>query len=358
MTSRNRFMQTTHRIGRRAPLALVATTALVASTACLDEPADPFVVTGEGAVEGQLYLDQDRNGIFDPSAGDMVLPNVALEIRNRGTDETVPGTALSTSSEGRFTMASLPPGTHDLWADEATLPDGALLCRNPAPVSIYRFETTALQLAAEPVCLISIQEAKDGELGAFVNVQGIVTAAGDDIRGDYTYVQDGSAGIRVFSSSFADQVERGQRITMTATVAEFNDDLQFSSPALVSVDGDVGVPAPQPVTTGELAAAGPISNDPLQGRLVVVRGANLIRGFTSGGDRNGLLDDGSGTVEIRVESGVSSDNGDAILDALGMQVGGCYDVVGVVGNFRGTGQIFPRDTDDVTPVACTLGGDE
>jgi hypothetical protein len=350
-------MQITQRTGRQGPLVLAATAALLATTGCLDEPADPFVVTGEGAVEGQLYLDQDRNGVFDPAAGDLALSGVALEMRNRNSDDPVPFTSRITTSEGRFVMASLPPGTHDLWADETTLPEGALLCRNPAPVSVYRFETTSLQVAAEPVCLISIQEAKDGDQGAFVNVQGIVTAAGDDIRSDYTYVQDGSAGIRVFSSSFASSVERGQRVTLTATTAEFNNDLQLSSPTLVDVVDGVGVPAPQAVTTGEIQAAGPIPADPLQGRLVVVRGATLTRGFTSGGNRNGLLDDGTGTVEIRVESGISSDSGDAILDALGVQVGGCYDIVGVIGNFRGTAQIFPRDADDVTEVVCTTGGD-
>lgn len=352
-------MQTTRLSARRrAPALLGALSLILVGSACLDEPADPFVVTGEGAIEGQLYLDQDRNGVFDPGAGDLALSGVALEMRNRGTEQTVPGTAVSTGAEGRFQMASLPAGTHDLWANESTLPDGALLCRNPSPVSVYRFETASVQLAAEPVCLISIQEAKDGEQGAFVNVQGIVTAAGDDIRPDYTYVQDGSAGIRVFSSSFASSVERGQRVTLTATTAEFNNDLQLSSPTLVDVVDGVGVPAPEEVTTGEILAAGPIPNDPLQGRLVVIRGAELTRGFTSGGSRNGLLDDGTGTVEIRAERGVSPDNGDAILEALGVQVGGCYDVVGVVGNFRGTAQIFPRDADDVTEAACAAGGAE
>jgi hypothetical protein len=350
-------MQTTRSPGRRGGVVLLAVAAVLGSGACLDEPADPFVVTGEGAIEGQLYLDRDRNGVFDPSGGDLALSGVALEMRNRGTEQTVPGTAVSTGDEGRFQMASLPAGTHDLWADEATLPDGALLCRNPSPVSIYRFETASVQVVAEPVCLISIQEAKDGEIGAFVNVQGIVTAAGDDIRPDYTYVQDGSAGIRIFSSSFASSVERGQRVTLTATTGEFNNDLQLSSPTLVDAVDGVGVPVPQEVTTGEILAAGPIPTDPLQGRLVVIRGATLTRGFTSGGDRNGLVDDGTGTIEIRVERGISSDNGDAILDALGVQVGGCYDIVGVVGNFRGTAQIFPRDAGDVTAVACTTGGD-
>ncbi len=337
---------------RPAPALLLGVFALLFLLAgCSDDPAPPFTISGEGDIDGFLYLDNDRTGLFDPSDGDEPLAGVSLEVRERGTPRAFSGGQVTSGSDGRFTVSGLPPGTHDLWVDTGTLPEGALVCRNPLPVSIYRFEAAAVLLGAEPVCLISIQEAKESGPGTFVNVQGIVVTAGE-MRSDYTYVQDGTAGIRVFSGTFAGQVQNGDLVSLTGEVAVFNNDLQISGPSLAEVvEQGVAIPTPREVTTAEVSAAGPNNTDPLQGRLVVVRGAELLTAFVSGGNRNANINDGSGSTEIRVEGGISG-AGDAILTALGVQVGECYDIVGVMGNFNGTGQLFPRTAADVTPAEC------
>ncbi len=325
----------------------------LAMMACDADPAPPFVVEGTGSMDGFLFLDADRSGFFDPFAGDEPLAGVPFEVRDRGTSRVFGGGSGVTGSDGRFAVASLPPGTHDLWVDPAGLPEGALLCRNPLPVSVYLAESAEAMVAAEPVCLISIQEAKEAGTGAFVNVSGIVTSFPGQLRSQYTYIQDGSAGVRIFSAAIEGLgIEIGDRLTLTAEVGIFNNDLQFTSPGLEEIEPGVGAPTPQTTTTGAMAAAGPSPADPLQGRLVVVRAAQLQTNFTAGGNRNGLIDDGSGAMELRIEAALSP-AGDPIRERF--TVGNCYDVVGVVGNFNGTAQIFPRSFDDITEVACTGG---
>ena len=344
----------THSTSARALLVVaVLGGAGLGLAACDVDPAPVFQVEGTGSIDGFLYLDADRSGVFDPFAGDAPLAGVPFEVRDRGTTRVFGTGAGLTGNDGRFAAAGLPAGTHDLWIDPAGLPGGALLCRNPLPVSVYLGESAETLVAAEPVCLISIQEAKESGIGAFVNVSGIVTSFPGQLRSSYTYIQDGSAGVRVFSGLLEGQgIEIGDRITLTAEVGIFNDDFQFTNPGLESVDPGVGVPTPRTTTTGALAESGPTPTGPLQGRLVVVRGAELQTLFTSGGNRNARIDDGTGSVEMRIEAGLSA-AGSAINERF--TLGACYDVVGVVGNFRGTAQVFPRSFEDITEVACTGG---
>jgi DNA/RNA endonuclease YhcR with UshA esterase domain len=335
-----------------APLALLTALAL---SGCDVDPAPVFEIEGAGSIDGFLFLDADRSGVFDPFAGDTPLAGVPFEVRDRGTTRVFGAGSGVTGSDGRFAASGLPAGTHDLWIDPDGLPEGALLCRNPVPVSVYLSEAAETLVAAEPVCLITIQEAKEAGPGAFVNVSGIVTSFPGQLRGQYTYIQDGTAGVRVFSGLLEGQgIEVGDRLTLTAEVGLFNDDFQLTNPGLDNVEPGVGAPTPRTATTGVLAEAGPTPAAPLQGRLVVVRGARLVTLFTSGGNRNARIDDGSGPVEVRIEAGLSA-AGDAINDRFTLNA--CYDMVGVVGNFRGTAQVFPRSFDDITEVACTGGAE-
>ncbi len=337
----------------RKSLASFLVVGTLALSACDSDPAPLFQFDGAGEIDGFLFLDEGRTGFFDPFDGDRPLAGVPFEIRDRGTTRVFGSGAGLTGSDGRFAVSGLPVGTHDLWLDPAGLPEGALLCRNPRPVSIYMNEAAEALVAAEPVCLISIQEAKDAGIGAFVNVSGIVTSFPGQLRGQYTYIQDGSAGVRIFSALLEGQgIEVGDRLTLTGEMAIFNNDLQLVDPGLDEIEPGVGAPTPQTTTTGALAEAGPAPAHPLQGRLVVVRAAQLQTLFVTGGNRNAQINDGTGAMEVRIEAALSA-AGDAINERF--TVGACYDIIGVVGNFQGTAQVFPRSFDDITEVACSGG---
>lgn len=337
---------------RRAGAATFMTAALLIG-GCSDDPAPPFEIPGTGDVEGLLFLDANEDGLFDLSAGDRPLEGVRVIVRNRGSQEVLSGGTATTGAGGRFTVTGLPPGSHDLFFDEATIPEGVSVCRNPIPTTIYLNETRFEDVAARPACLITIAAAKQLALGEFVIVRGIVTSFPGQLRGGYTHIQDDETGIRLFESGLEGLgIEIGDLIEVGGTLAEFGGDFQLTGVSLREHIEDVENPIADPTTTAAIAAAGANPQASLGGRLVRVSAAELTRGFTSGGNRNALINDGSGTTELRIEGGLSNSGDETIRATLGLEIGRCYDIVGVVGAFGGAGQLFPRSADDFTEVAC------
>lgn len=339
-----------------------ATTALgcalaVAIAAC-DAPTTPppFEIEGAGSIEGRLFLDHDGSGFYDPAGEDVPLAGVRLAVLDRGTDRVLAG-PVTTDDQGRFAFETVKPGTHDLLvitSEDEPLPHGAVVCRNPTPVSVYRGEPQALDLAALDACLISVAEARETPLGEFVNIRGIVTSYPGQVQSSYVYVQDATAGIQFFTSALnAEGLEVGDLIDVSGVLDEFSSTKQLVDVQLNEiVERGVGAPAPEPTTTAEIMAEGPDMTGLLQGRLVQVSAARLETGFTTGGSRNAQIDDGSGTALVRVASGVVSGTGETILTELGLTVGNCYDITGLVGAFGSDGQLFPRSADDFQEVPC------
>lgn len=335
---------------RRSRAATAALAALLL-VGCDDDPAPPFSIEGTGALEGLVFLDANEDGRFDPSDGDQAVSGVDLTVRERGTTSVLAGGTASTAQDGRFRIEALPPGTHELFFDEASLPEGVSVCRNPIPVSIYLDETTFRDVAGRGACLITIEEAKSQPLGSFVILRGIVTSSPGQIEASFAYVEDETAGLFVFSSVLMGQgIEVGDLIEVGGTTTVFSGQFELENVTLREHLEDVENPQPQLVTTAEIAASGPDPFHPLQNRLVRVEGAELLQAFGANGFniQNSLIDDGTGALTIRVDDGVADRNTlNDIFDA-----GACYDLNGLAANFNGTGQIFLRSLDDLEEVAC------
>jgi DNA/RNA endonuclease YhcR with UshA esterase domain len=270
----------------------------------------------------------------------------------RGSTEVLAGGTITSDAEGRFSVASLPAGTHDLYVDPETLPDGVVLCENPVALTIEPAVTRFVRLRTRGGCLVPIAEAEAGPQPAPVVVRGIVTSFPGQLRGAYTYIQDETGGIRLFSSALEGLgIEIGDRIEIAGTLSLFNDDFQVSDLTLREHVADAGTVTADDVTTGGIAAAGAIPAAPMQGTLVRVEAAEVTGAFGSGGVniRNAFIDDGTGATQIRIEGGVATE---AEAQAF-FELGKCYDITGVVGNFRGAGQLFPRSLDDATEVPCS-----
>lgn len=337
---------------KRTIQSWAAAAALVALAACDPAIAPPFEIETPGAVEGLAFFDADEDDVFDPAAGDLALAGVRMEVRVRDTEQVLANGTVTSDAQGRFSLQGLPAGTHDLFVDPTTLPQGVVLCENPVPITIEPGVTRFVRLRTRGGCLVPIAEAEAGPQPANVVVRGIVTSFPGQIRGGYTYIQDPTGGIRIFSSALEGQgIDIGDRIEVSGTLSLFNDDFQLSGITLREHQEDAGTVTPQPVTTGAIAAAGPSPAAPIQGTLVKVTAAEVTGAFGSGGVniRNAFIDDGSGATQIRIEGGVASE---AQAQAF-FTVGKCYDIVGVVGNFRGTGQLFPRSLGDATEVPCS-----
>lgn len=339
------------RIRRLAGMTLTGLMACGVFVAC-DDPAPPVEIEGTGSVEGLVYFDVSEDGIFDPSDGDQPLSGVSVAVQDRGTGQTFSGGSTLSGSDGRFSVEGVPLGTHDLFVDTATVASEVSICENPLRVTVNRAETTFSEVRGRPGCLITIAEVQEeAQAGEFVVVRGVVTAFPGQFDEADGAIQDETGGIWLFDSSIEGQgLEVGDMVELGGTVNLDIQALQLSGVTIREIVKGVGAPDPVEVTTGEIASA---SNprDPLQNLLATVRGAELLTGFTSGGNRNANIDDGTGSTIIRVESGIS-DSGDAILTTVGMEVGKCYDITGIVSAFFGDAEIFPRSVDDVEEVPC------
>jgi hypothetical protein len=202
------------------------------------------------------------------------------------------------------------------------------------------------------VISIAEVEALDPTAGEFVTVKGLITSAPGEIDVLFAAIQDESGGIKIADASLNGQgIERGDRVEMSGTFGQFSNENQLSGVTVNSIEKAVGEVPVASTTTAAIAAAGPDASDPLQGILVKVVKAQMVTGFGEGGlnSQNGRIDDGTGVAEIRADDGVWDRND---LDSL-MQEGKCYDIVGIPGNFSGTGQLFPRRADDIVEVPCS-----
>ncbi len=334
---------------RRWAVALAAVSVLAA---CDDDVAPPTAIEGTGSVEGLLFYDANRDGLFDPSAGDEALPGVQLVLRQRGTEDVLAGGTAVTGDDGRFSMTGVPLGTHELFVNESTAPEFATFCRNPIPVSVYRNETQFEDVDARQSCLVTIAVAEEQPLGEYVTVSGIVVSGSGMIRPGYIHIEDESGGVRLFDYALDDLgLEVGDRLEASGTLAAYGGDFQITGITVNAVEEDAADPQPTLVTTAEISEAGLDGKDPLLGRLVKVEGAELVSEFGADGMhyRNALIDTGEGATIVRLEEAVGA--GTPEIEAL-MTVGSCYDITGVTGTFSQEGQIFPRTPADIVEVAC------
>jgi hypothetical protein len=339
------------RVGRgwRLAATLAGLAAILVVAGC-DEIAPPITVDGTGNLEGLVFFDASEDGIFDPADGDSAIAGVAIAVQERGTGQTLPNGGAVSGADGRFTIDALPLGTHDMKIDTLTVPDGVSICQNPIRVSVFLNETTFERVNGRPGCLITILAAKDVPLGEFVIVRGVVTSAPGQIEASFAYVEDATAGLFVFAPALMGQgIEVGDQIEVGGTTAIFSGQFELTGVTLRELVPDFATPTPLVVTTADIAASGADPYDDLQNRFVRVENAELLEAFgASGNEQNSTIDDGSGSVTIRIDDGVADR---AELDNL-LSAGACYDINGFAANFNGSGQIFPRSLDDIVEVSC------
>jgi hypothetical protein len=331
--------------------ACVTLLSVAALAACEAEPGPPFEIEGTGTLEGRVFLDAARDELYDPFADD-ALEGVTVRVFERGTSRLLAGAQATTDEHGFFRITGLPPGTHDVLVDTATVAGRAAFCVNPVQVSIYRHEPTFRNVTGREGCVIPILEAKSRPVGEVVTVRGVVTVQPGQHRtqADNGYIQDNSSGIQLFN--FTGNLAVGDSVEVQGTRAVFNNELQLTQArVLVHVPGPFDVDT-FPRTAAQALAAGLDQLNPDAGRLLVIRGAQIVSTFGTG--RNAAIDDGSlepgQRMEVRIEPGVNAQQGDALTTMFPQ--GNCYDITGVLGLFLSQPQIKPRSLADVVQVPC------
>ena len=139
--------------------------------------------------------------------------------------------------------------------------------------------------------------------GMVVVVDGTVTEAdfGGGAANFSGFLQDATAGINVFSTSTNLGLTRGNRFTVTGTLAQINGQtaiIPASAPHLVArgtVPEVTGLVVPLPVLQA--------SPEPHEGRLITVEDLTLDSGTWGAGETVVVRDAGGHLLEVRIQSG-------------------------------------------------------
>jgi len=176
----------------------------------------------------------------------------------------------------------------------------------------------------------NIAAARAQGVGAEVTVTGIVTN-GDEL-GLIRYMQDATGGIAVYSSALSD-VQRGDEVTVTGIIKDYNTLLEIDPVSSVTVNS-TGNPSPDPVllTPAQLA-------EPYEGMLVKINNVDF--------DASGTFERSSYTFASDGETGqIYVNSFDSPL--IGMVIPtNPVSLVGPLGAYGGTYQLLPRDQFDI-----------
>jgi endonuclease/exonuclease/phosphatase family metal-dependent hydrolase len=209
-----------------------------------------------------------------------------------------------------------------------------------------------LSLAGEGISstdYIPIADARNLTEGSIVNIAGVVTVT-DEFAGPM-YFQDETAGIAWFYSPMRDEtqtffanVSRGDSIYITGELGSFNE--------LIQIVGDTpefefrpnqNELTPTPITVTQL------NTGTYEGQLVSLE-VEIDHTGALQGNTNYDISDQSGTGVMRISS---------FTDIVGSTApSGTTTIVGVVGNFRGTFQLTPRDLEDINAEINVIPGEE
>ena len=176
-----------------------------------------------------------------------------------------------------------------------------------------------------------IASARSQGSGATVTVSGIITN-GEEL-GIIRYMQDQTGGIAIYSSEM-NQVQRGDSVTVTGTLKDYNSLLEMD-PVTSVVIHSMGHTLPEPVvlTPGEFS-------ETYEGMLVQVDQAI----FSS-----------TGVFQRTAYSFISgAETGQVYINSPGSPLIGTpipsspVTLIGPLGSYLGTYQVLPRDLDDLT----------
>jgi beta-lactamase superfamily II metal-dependent hydrolase len=222
--------------------------------------------------------------------------------------------------------------------------------------------------APAPAPLLTIAEARvdainngDGTAGAdfvpdrinqAVRIQGTVTSI--DFRGgngiEY-YIQDGPAGIDLFSTSLnAGPFVFGDLVEATGTVTQFNGLTEVTVTAMTLLTHGAA-PAPRIVTLAQLGDGG--AGEAFEAQLVTVDNLHIVSGAFPAANASGnvTVSDGTANLVLRVDS-------DTDIDGTPTPAG-TFSVTALVGQFDvapfDSGyQLLPRGLADIAAAAPTL----
>lgn len=204
--------------------------------------------------------------------------------------------------------------------------------------------STSVSAFQEP---ISISEAREKPEGTQVTVTGHFTVT-DEFRGP-VYFQDQTGGIAWFDFSnmrdeFTLDIQRGDSVVVTGDIGFFNDLLQIVD----ATDWEFYSEGNRQVVPAEITVSEMNTGD-YEGQLVAMH-IDIAHSGSFQGNTNYNISDNSGAGEMRIDTNTD------LVGAVAPD--GVSLVVGVVGQFRGTYQLLPRDTNDMDAETFVYPGED
>ncbi|MBI2793247.1 MAG: endonuclease/exonuclease/phosphatase family protein [Ignavibacteria bacterium] len=200
----------------------------------------------------------------------------------------------------------------------------------------------AVSQAQDPM---SVSDAKKQVFGTIVSRVAGRVAVGGEFR-NTSYIQDRTGGIAVFNAPFHLGVQVGDSVVIdSAVLTEFNQTTGAPGTGTSELSGELlrftVVPVPRVVPSPRTTSL-PIIGEDLEGQLVRVRNVKFIEQGSFQGEMNyGVVDENEGDFSIRLDGATEIATNSLPIPTTPV------DLIGVIGQFRGTYQIFPRFASDV-----------
>jgi len=187
--------------------------------------------------------------------------------------------------------------------------------------------------------------------GQMFTVSGVVTAGNHFGASGPGAIQDITAGISVYGSSFVNQVQLGDSVTVTAQLVHFNGltQLDFTKPGASVVIHKSGVSVqPLTVTISQILAQTwngieEIESELIRVNNVTINGTGNFTGGTSG--YNYTISDPTGTLAMRIDESVN---------IVGTPIpSGSIDLIGILSQYKYAApynsgyQVMPRFVNDI-----------
>jgi DNA/RNA endonuclease YhcR with UshA esterase domain len=175
--------------------------------------------------------------------------------------------------------------------------------------------------------------------GLRLRTHGVVTAIFDN----RFYMEEKGTGyyrgIQVYTGA-PPSLSLGDSVEVTGVVAEYHTQTEINaSGGEVMFLGTVSIPETLYLSLSEIG-------EPIEGMLIRVSNVEFLQTGTFSGDANYLITDGQDTVNVRVDNSTNIP-GNPIPQ-------GSVDIIGVVGQYDGIYEIFPRFIEDIIQ-SCLCG---
>ncbi len=198
---------------------------------------------------------------------------------------------------------------------------------------------------------ISLDSARTLPKNTRVTVTGFVTVANE--FGGPLYFQDATAGLAVYKTDLHAAAQIGDSIVVTGPLGEFGATNGQPGTGLLEVTGtgityevfnNVNRPqTPRVVTLADLGEA-------LEGQLLRVQNVTIDHEGAFSQNTSYPITDASGAATLYIDNDT---------DLVGASApGGAIDLVGVLGQYRGTYQLLPRSTADLGVEPYVIPGEE